>query len=239
MKEIASFLESTYLKTADEASVTERQNKDKVIYDVKEAIKWDFAVIMLRQQYLRIAKDLLNESLSSVKLGTVIDFPFGDGSTSEKQRQAKKAIKLNADELDFVADYNAFKRGDLIKFETDIDVCTKYCLDNKKVVKWIIETGALSNIEIQRISKLIADIVTKNFPEKSSQVFLKTSTGYYGGFGATIKDVKLMKSFSKGLPIKASGGVSNLRDALKMIEAGASRIGTSKAINILNDKNES
>ena len=239
MKEIASFLESTYLKTADEASVTERQNEKKAIYYVKEAIKWDCAVIMIRQEYLRIAKDILNQSSSSVRLGTVIDFPFGDESTSEKKRQAKKAIQLAADELDFVADYNSFKRGDLIKFENDIDICTGYCLNNRKVVKWIIETGALSNIEISRISELIADIVNKNFPKKSSQVFLKTSTGYYGGFGATIKDVKLMKSVSKGLPIKASGGVSNLGDALKMIEAGATRIGTSKAINILNDKNES
>ena len=79
-----------------------------------------------------------------------------------------------------------------------------------------------------------------NFPENAGKVFIKTSTGYYGGYGATVKDIKAIKSVSGNLKIKASGGVSSLKDCLEMINAGANRIGTSKAQIIYNEyENES
>ena len=158
---------------------------------------------MIRSKHLALAKKMIITSLSKVKLGTVIDFPFGDSSTSVKKQEANKVIQLGADELDFVADYNAFKRQDILKFSTDIKECTALCLKEGKIIKWIIETGALSKEEVKKISKLITDIVIEHFSSKTAQVFLKTSTGYYGGFGATIKDVRLIKSVSRGLSIKA------------------------------------
>ena len=82
--------------------------------------------------------------------------------------------------------------------------------------------------EIKNISHRIANIIDNNFPQYSSKVFVKTSTGYYGGFGATVKDIKLMKSVVGSLKLKASGGISSYNDALMMISAGADRIGTSK-----------
>ena len=88
--------------------------------------------------------------------------------------------------------------------------------------------------EIKGITQRISKIVSNNFPGFEKSVFIKTSTGYYGGFGATIKDVKLMCSVSGKLPIKASGGVSNFSEFIQMIEAGASSVGTSKAVNIFN-----
>jgi deoxyribose-phosphate aldolase len=135
-----------------------------------------------------------------------------------------------------VCDYNAFKRGSFEKFDNDIVEGTKLALDHKKIVKWIIETGALSRDEIRDISMRIAKLVQANFSQNAKKVFIKTSTGYYGGYGATVKDLKTIKSVAGNLKIKASGGVSNRKDCLEMIKAGASRIGTSKAQIIYNEK---
>ena len=77
-----------------------------------------------------------------------------------------------------------------------------------------------------------------NFPQNTNKVFIKTSTGYYGGYGATVKDVKNIKSVAGNLQIKASGGILNLKDCLEMIKAGATRIGTSKAVLIYNENLE-
>ena len=86
--------------------------------------------------------------------------------------------------------------------------------------------------EIKLITKRISDIISYNFFDNISKVFIKTSTGYYGGFGATIIDLKTIKSFCGDMPIKASGGVSDLTMCMKMIALGVSRIGTSKALAI-------
>ena len=157
-----------------------------------------------------------------------------DETTKRRQlsRQAKEVINLGADDLDYVSDYNMFKQQRFHKFDQDIIEGTRLAKENKKTVKWIIETGALSKDEIRNITKRIADLVLKNFPDFQERVFIKTSTGYYGGFGATLSDIKIMKSVSGRLPIKASGGVSNYIQFKKMIEAGAKRIGTSKALSI-------
>ena len=87
-----------------------------------------------------------------------------------------------------------------------------------------------------RWHKRISKLVQSNFPQNANKVFIKTSTGYYGGYGASAKDVKSIKSVAGNLQIKASGGVSSLKDCLELIKAGATRIGTSKAIFIYNEK---
>ena len=120
--------------------------------------------------------------------------------------------------------------------DADIIEGTKICVENKKITKWIIETGALSKDEIRNISKRITKLIQSHFPTFVKNIYIKTSTGYYGGYGATLKDVKVIKSVSGNLKIKASGGISNLKDTLAMIEAGADRIGTSKARYICNEK---
>ncbi len=80
--------------------------------------------------------------------------------------------------------------------------------------------------------------VQSNFPENVNKIFIKTSTGYYGGYGATIKDVKLIKSVAGNLKIKASGGILNYKDCMEMIKAGATRIGTSRALFIHKEMQE-
>ena len=233
---VEDYLDSTYLKTAGQALISEDQNKKIVESLVNEAIKHGFKLVMIRPMYISLANQLIKKSKSNVLVGTVIDFPFGDSSTEEKIIQAKEVIELGVDDIDYVTDYNIYKQKRFEKFDKDILEGTRIGYENKKTVKWIIETGALSKEEIKGITKRISKIVSDNFPDFCESVFVKTSTGYYGGFGATVKDVKLMNSVSGKLPIKASGGVSNFSEFRQMIEAGATRVGTSNALKIFKKK---
>ena len=235
---IADYLDSTYLKTSAEEGVSEIETKEIVFNAIKEAIDAKFACILIRSEFIAIAKELIKKSKSKLKIGTVVDFPFGNSTTEQKIIEAKSAIESGAYDIDYVCDYNAFKRGAFAKFDSDILEGTKIVLENKKIVKWIIETGALSADEIRNIAKRISVLVQSNFPKNTNKVFIKTSTGYYGGYGATVKDVKNIKSVAGNLQIKASGGISNLKDCLEMIKAGATRIGTSKAVLIYNENLE-
>jgi len=235
---IAGYLDSTYLKTSAEAGVSEIETKEIVINAIKEAIDSKFACIMIRSEFIAIAKELIEKSKSKLKIGTVVDFPFGNSTTEQKIIEAKSAIESGAYDIDYVCDYNAFKRGAFAKFDSDILEGTKIVLGNKKIVKWIIETGALSVDEIRNIAKRISTLVQSNFPKNANKVFIKTSTGYYGGYGATVKDVKIIKLVAGNLQLKASGGMSNLKDCLEMIKSGATRIGTSKAVSIYNQSLE-
>ena len=231
MKEvnISKYLDSTYLKTADEAGITELENKEIVLQSIDEAIANQFACIMIRPNFVLMAADRIKSANSDLKIGTVIDFPYGSNSTSLKLIEANTAIMNGVFDVDFVCDYNAFKRCNFTKFDADILEGTKICIENNKIVKWIIETGALSEDEIISISKRITDIIYLHFSNSIEKVFLKTSSGYYRGSGANITDINLIKSVSKDLRIKASGGVSNIQDALNFINIGVDRIGTSKA----------
>ncbi|CAI8307335.1 MAG: Deoxyribose-phosphate aldolase 1 [Cryomorphaceae bacterium] len=235
---IASYLDSTYLKTAAESGISQIETKEIVVNSINKAIEVNFACIMIRSEFIAIAKELIETSKSKLKVGTVVDFPFGTSSTKQKISMGKLAIESGAYDIDYVCDYNAFKRGSFEKFDNDIIEVTKLVLGHKKIIKWIIETGALSKDEIRSISKRISKLVQSNFPQNSNKVFIKTSTGYYGGYGATVEDVKIIKSVSGILQIKASGGMLSLKDCMSMIKAGASRIGTSNAELIYKEKLE-
>tara|TARA_B110000967_G_C18853823_1_gene546028 strand:+ start:461 stop:1201 length:741 start_codon:yes stop_codon:yes gene_type:complete len=235
---IASYLDSTYLKTTDETGVSGIETKEIVINYIMEAIDANFACIMIRSEFITLAKELIETSKSKLKVGTVVDFPFGTSSTKQKISEGKLAIERGVYDIDYVCDYNAFKRGSFEKFDNDIIEVTKFVLGHKKIIKWIIETGALSKDEIRSISKRISRLVHSNFPQNTNKVFIKTSTGYYGSYGATVEDVKIIKYVAGNLQIKASGGISSLKDCMSMIKAGATRIGTSKAVLINKEKQE-
>ena len=235
---IASCLDSTYLKTSAESGISEIETQAIIINAINEAIYAKFACIMIRSEFIEIAKQLIEKSKSKLKVGTVVDFPLGTSSTEQKITEGKLAIERGAHDIDYVCDYNAFKRGNFEKFDNDITQVTSLVIKNKKTLKWIIETGALSNYEIKAITKRISKLVQSNFPKVINKVFIKTSTGYYGGYGATVKDVKSIKSVAGNLQIKASGGVSTIKDCKEMIKAGATRIGTSKAVFIYKENQE-
>ncbi len=233
---IAKYLDSTYLKTPEESGVTESQSIEIVLQLIDEAITNRFACIMIRPHFVLMAVERIRSAKSELKVGTVVDFPFGNSDTSIKLKEAEFAIENGAYDIDFVCDYNAFKRGAFKKFDADIVEGTKICVENKKIAKWIIETGALSKDEIRKISRRISVLIDRNFSGNTANVFIKTSTGYYGGYGATISDIRLIKSESRDLKVKASGGISNYNDAFEFIEAGVDRIGTSKANLIYNQQ---
>jgi len=229
------FLDATYLKTATQANISEAENEQKIIDLVNESIVYNYKLIMIRANHISLAKEMLSKVNSPVLIGTVIDFHEGLSSIKNKLKEAKKAIDLNADELDFVINYSAFKAGNISLVKEEILEFTRICLKNNKVVKFIIEVAALSTKEIIVISQLIKEVILNNFDEQVTQkVFVKSSTGFFKTDdnkpnGATFETIKLISENAKPLQIKAAGGVRDYGTALKMISLGVDRIGTSSA----------
>jgi deoxyribose-phosphate aldolase len=232
---IKQYLDSTYLKTAAQANLSEEENAKVVANCIQEAIDFDFKLIMIRPNQVKLAKKMIQEANSKVTIGTVIDFPLGSGSLEEKLAEANQAIVNGVDDLDFVVDYEAFKRGEIEDVKKQVLEGTKLGLAHNKIVKWIIEVAALDNHQIVQLSALIKNVVIANFSEKEyEKVFVKSSTGFYKtpeGMpnGATIPTVKLMLENSFPLPVKAAGGVRTYEEAVEMVELGVKRIGTSAA----------
>ncbi|WP_367276290.1 deoxyribose-phosphate aldolase [uncultured Polaribacter sp.] len=218
---INQFLDATYLKTATQADIPEEENQQKVVDLINEAILYNYKLVMIRAKYISLAKKELSKSNSEVLIGTVIDFPEGDSSIKNKLLEAKKAITLRVDELDFVINYKAFKEGKIDLIKQEVLEGTKLCLENNKVVKWIIEVAALTSEEIIVISQLIKEVVLKNFDKKEiKNVFVKSSTGFFKTInnkanGATFETIKLISENAKPLQIKAAGGVRDYETALK------------------------
>ncbi|MDK2771515.1 MAG: deoxyribose-phosphate aldolase [Flavobacterium haoranii] len=237
---IKQYLDSTYLKTAAQAGLSENENKEVVTAAIQEAIENDFKLIMIRPEFVKLAKEMIQNANSKVTVGTVIDFPKGESSVEEKISEANRAIQDNVDDLDFVVDYEAFKRGEIDYVKNQVLQCTKLGLSHGKIVKWIIEVAALTNEEIVRLSALIKNVVLANFKENVYEnVFVKSSTGFYKtepGMpnGATVPTIKLMIENSCPLPVKAAGGVRTYEEAVEMIKLGVKRIGTSSAKAIAN-----
>ena len=170
---------------------------------------------------------------------------LANGSGSAAEVTLTKAIDLGADELDFVVNYEAFKRGEIDLVKNEITKGIKLSIDNNKVVKWIIEVAALTNKEIIVISQLIKNIVFTEFGEENaSKVFVKSSTGFFITEnnlpnGATFETMRLIAENSKPLKIKAAGGVRDYETAVKMVELGVDRIGTSSSKEIVNKEKNS
>lgn len=235
---VKDYLDSTYLKTPEHAGISNSETLYKVHELTQEAIDNGFYAVMIRPDYVRSVREMLDLQQAKVKLGTVIGFPEGDYELNEKLREAQKAIADGADELDFVVNYQAFKKGDLEKVLDEVESCTQVGIREGKVVKWIIETAALTDAEIVRLTQLIRDVVEQKIgTEHAQNVFVKSSTGFYvtpngEPNGANEHVIKLMLDNAGILPVKASGGVRNIEEAQKMISLGVKRIGTSSALAI-------
>lgn len=232
--DIRQFLDSTYLKTAQQAGLSEAENAAVAESFVAEAIVNQFKLIMIRPEYVSRARTMISDAKSNLVIGTVIDFPNGTSSVEQKLAEAQSAIAEGADELDFVCNYAAFINGDADLVRNEVLKCTTVGLESHKIVKWIIETAALDNGQIIRLCALIKNTILSNFKEAQySQVFVKSSTGFFDAGdrpnGATIESVKLMLENASPLPVKASGGVRSYAEAVAMINLGAKRIGTSSA----------
>tara|TARA_R110000787_G_scaffold161479_7_gene274874 strand:+ start:4497 stop:5303 length:807 start_codon:yes stop_codon:yes gene_type:complete len=236
---LSSYLDSTYLKTPEQAGIGEEETDDIVFNTIKDAIDHNMKLVMLRPEYVKSAREFIDSKGANVLVGTVIGFPNGDTGQGAKMDEAIKAIEDGVDELDFVVDYKAFKGGDLDTVMKEVSEGTAIGVEDGKVVKWIIESAALNNEEISELTRLISKIVIETVGvQNAKNVFVKTSTGFYKTddgrpVGATPEAVSIMKSNSGPLQVKASGGIYSKDDARAMIDAGATRLGTSAAKDIM------
>ncbi|RTY90057.1 deoxyribose-phosphate aldolase [Flavobacterium sp. GT3R68] len=232
---IRQYLDSTYLKRAIQAGITEKENIKIVQGFVREAIDEQFKLVMVRPEMVAMAKKMITDAKSQVDIGTVIDFPEGRSTVEIKLDEAFKAIQDGADDLDFVCNYEAFRNGQVDLVKEEILKCTLLGLKHHKVVKWIIEVAALNNQQIIQLSALIKNVVMTNFKEENyATVFVKSSTGFYKTEnnlpnGATVPAIIMMLENASPLPIKAAGGVRTYEEAVEMIQLGVKRIGTSGA----------
>ena len=233
--DIKSFLDSTYLKTAEQAGISDNENRKLVFNCIQEAIDEKFKLVMILPEMVSLAKKMVSDQKSKINIGTVIDFPKGNSNYSNKIKQAEQAIIDGADDLDFVCNYEAFKKGNTQLVKEEILRCTEFAIQNNKVIKWIIEVAALNNQQIIQLSTLIKNVVISNFKEDVyPSVFIKSSTGFYKTKdnlpnGATLPSIVMMLENASPLPIKAAGGVRNHEEAINLIRLGVKRIGTSAA----------
>lgn len=234
MTKVEEYLDSTYLKTPEQSGLTDAQTKEKVKELTEEAIANHFFAVMIRPDYVKFVKDYIKQKEAEVKVGTVIGFHEGTASIAEKYAEAEKAIEDGADELDFVINFEAYKKGELDLVKEEFLTCTQLGLDKGKMVKWIIEIAALTNEQIADLTSKIRDWADENFAGNESRIFVKSSTGFYKTSdgkpnGATPEAIKIMIANAGKLPVKAAGGVRTHEEALNMIALGVKRIGTSSA----------
>lgn len=209
-------------KYIDQTLLSQDATEKELVSFCEEAMQYGFYSVCVQPYRVGLAKKVLKGS--DVKIAAVVGFPSGATFTEIKVAEAQKCIELGADEIDMVMNIGALKDGDLVYFNQDIEKITSL----PAVVKVIIETGLLTDEEKVLASKICAE---------AGADFVKTSTGFTkNSKSATIEDVKLMHDTVKsyGVKVKASGGVRDYETAIAMIQAGASRIGTSSGVTIIN-----
>lgn len=211
-EDIAQYIDHTLLKP--EATRAQIQKL------CEEALSNKFYAVCVNTSMISVCKEVLKNS--SVKIAAVIGFPLGVCDTSTKVFETTRALNLGATEVDMVVHLGAVKSQDWSYVEKDIKEVVLAA--QGLPVKVILETHMLTEDEKRKICELSMLVGAQ---------FVKTSTGFSGG-GATVEDVQLMKSIvqSKG-QVKASGGVRDFETAVKMIQAGATRIGTSSGVAIV------
>lgn len=210
-------------KKIDHTLLKADATKDQIMKLCKEAKEYSFYSVCVNPTWVKEAANQLEGS--DVEVCTVIGFPLGASTTETKVFEAKIAIENGAVELDMVINIGQLKAQDHDAVEEDIQAVVRAAA-GKALVKVIIETSLLTDEEKVRACELSV---------KAGADYVKTSTGFSSG-GATVEDVKLMReTVGPDTGVKASGGVRDKKDALAMIEAGASRIGASSGIKIVTE----
>ncbi len=213
MKNLNQYLEYTNL-----SPTLTYQQADRMAQEAKEH---SFAGLCLPPFWVKKAKRDLGSS--AVRLVTVIGFPFGYQMTETKIAEIQRALDDGADELDMVMNLSAFK-SDMPWVKIEIAKCASLVHEHEALLKVIIETAYLSEEEIRKACTLCAD---------AGADYVKTSTGF-AMQGAVLSQVAMMRSVLPAhVGIKASGGIKNQAQAVAFIEAGADRIGTSSAMDII------
>jgi deoxyribose-phosphate aldolase len=211
--DLAPLIDHTLLKP--EAS---RQDIEKLC---NEARQFKFASVCVNPCNVRLVADLLEGT--SVKTCSVAGFPLGAAKKEVKAYEARRAVLDGAREIDMVMNIGALKSGDLHQVEQDMREVREAC-GSRIVTKVILETSLLTDEEKTQACRIA---------KKAGLDFVKTSTGFGPG-GATVEDIRLMRSaVGEQMGIKASGGIRDTETALRMVEAGATRIGASASVKIV------
>ncbi len=215
--DIARYIDHTILKP--EATVSDIKKL------CQEAVEYQFAAVCINPTYVKLADDITKDS--GVKVCTVVGFPLGAHVPEIKAMEARRAIREGAKEIDMVINIGALKSGDNDLVLRDIRSVVEACVDGSATCKVIIEAALLTDHEKIKACEL---------SKKARAHYVKTSTGFGPG-GATAHDVALMKKVVSGtsMGVKAAGGIRTLEDAQKMIEAGATRIGASAGVKIVQE----
>ena len=220
-----------FAKTVDHTLLKPDVREEDIRRLCEEAARYHFAAVCIPPCYVRLASRKLRGV--DVKVATVVSFPFGAETTGVKAAAVRDAITGGASELDIVMNISKFLSGE---FDYVADELTSLVGEvsavamnnglNDVVVKVIIETAYLSD----KMKRLATQIVAA-----SGADFVKTSTGF-GPAGATVEDVALLREEApEGLAVKASGGIRTLEDALDMLNAGASRLGMSSSVAVMEE----
>ena len=195
---------------------------DDIIKLCDDAKKYHFPIVCVSPYYVKAASEYLKGSTTEVC--TVVGFPNGYNTKEVKQYEAINAVENGAKEIDMVININALKNKDYDYIKEEIETI-RDSIDGR-VLKVIIETCLLDEDEIIKMTEICNETFVN---------FIKTSTGF-DKEGAKISDIKLIKKYKNDvLEIKASGGIKTKKDAIKFIEEGVTRIGTSHGVEIIND----
>ncbi|HSM15509.1 MAG TPA: deoxyribose-phosphate aldolase [Gemmatimonadales bacterium] len=198
--------------------------QDEIAQLCYEARKWGFASVCVNPSYVKLCADLLKGS--DVLVCTVVGFPLGATSTESKVFETQKAIRDGATEVDMVINVGALRSRDYELVERDVASVARACHAGGAILKVIIEAALLDDEE---------KVAACQLAKVAGADFVKTSTGFGPG-GATAEDVALMRRVvGPTIGVKAAGGIRSLADAQRMIAAGASRIGASASVKILQE----
>ena len=189
----------------------------------QEAWRYNFPAVCVYPTAVRQARELLHDKQPNIC--TVVGFPTGAMTSAVKLYEAQEAVENGADELDVVINLGWLKSGETSKIYKEV---AQICSETGQTVKAILETTVLSDEEKRLAGEICLD---------AGVAYLKTSTGWFGG--ATVEDVKILSEITKGqIGIKASGGIRTYEQAIALIQAGATRLGTSRGVDLLKQQSE-
>lgn len=215
-------MDKNILKMIDHTLLDPDVTEKDIVKLCEEAKKYEFASVCVNPFWVKTSAEMLRKT--SVKVCTVIGFPLGATTTKVKVFEAKNAIKNGATEVDMVLNIGSLKEKNYELVKSDIASVHKVT-KRKALLKVIIEVGLLTEEEKTKASEIVRDVGVE---------FIKTSTGVLSD-GPKVSDVLMMKEIvGEGIGVKASGGIRDLEKAKEMIDAGATRIGTSSGVKIAN-----
>lgn len=218
-EELASMFDHTFLMAY--------ASRDDFIKLCDEAKDIGAAMVAINSEPVKLCKELLKGT--NIHVGAAISFPLGQTTLDIKLAETKQAIDDGADEIDYVINIGKAKMHDWNYIEQEMRSIVELCHENQVICKVIFENCYLTKEEIVKIAKIAKEVK----PD-----YIKTSTGF-GTSGATVEDVRLMKeTVGNEVKVKAAGGIRDWKTCQAMIEAGASRIGTSSSLKILEEFEE-